>query len=243
MYTNDLYQVLNLEPDASLKDIKKQFKTLSLQFHPDKLKSPTQKDTENYNLISLAYSVLSVPETRREYDQMYYIEKRSQTFENLKEKFSEFKNPQINTKEIHEEEIEARHSNLFKNFTERDYKSYINQREGQKKLEPISKSFDFEEEEEVGDSIITSNVPTAIVPESISKYQSIDKVGEMYSATEEMSTKPYILNVSTKGFQENKETNIKSKVSTYEKETETYRNLSATDYKKTGDLLLDKIIL
>ena len=65
----------------------------------------------------------------------------------------------------------------------------------------------------------------------------------MYSATEEMSTKPYILNVSTKGFQENKETNIKSKVSTYEKETETYRNLSATDYKKTGDLLLDKIIL
>ena len=234
MYTKDLYQVLDLEPDATLADIKKQFKVLSLKYHPDKNKNDSE---EIFALISLAYSVLSNQETRREYDQMYYIEKRSQNFQNLKENFKEFKNPPILSKEQQEKEVEERHKTLFENFSEREYKSYLQMRESQKTLEPISKNYDFEEDEE-SEQIVESNVPSAIVPTSVSKYQDIDKVGEMYSKDSEL--KPYTLKINTKAFREE---DIENKVSTYDKETQQYKNLPATDYSSTGDLLLDKIIL
>ena len=97
---------------------------------------------------------------------------------------------------------------------------------------------DMELQGNLSEQIVESNVPSAIVPTSISKYQDIDKVGEMYSKDSEL--KPYTLKINTKAFREE---DIENKVSTYDKETQQYKNLSATDYSSTGDLLLDKIIL
>jgi DnaJ-related protein SCJ1 len=65
----DFYQILGLSRDASEKQIKKAFRTLSVKFHPDK--NPGNKEAEEkYIDINTAYEVLSDPEKRRQYDQL-----------------------------------------------------------------------------------------------------------------------------------------------------------------------------
>jgi DnaJ-class molecular chaperone len=60
------YKVLGLERTATDKDIKKAFRKMALQLHPDKNKSPDAE--EKFREIAEAYEVLSDPEKRRVYD-------------------------------------------------------------------------------------------------------------------------------------------------------------------------------
>ena len=60
----DLYKVLKVSQDASQEEIKRAYRKLALQFHPDKCQDPTDKFTK----INHAYQVLSDPEKRRMYD-------------------------------------------------------------------------------------------------------------------------------------------------------------------------------
>ena len=62
----DFYKILGVSRDASPKQIKKAFRTLSMKYHPD-------KDKENKDLymdINAAYEMLSDPDKRRQYDQL-----------------------------------------------------------------------------------------------------------------------------------------------------------------------------
>eukprot|EP00727_Mastigamoeba_balamuthi_P005008 m51a1_g14505 putative heat shock protein family protein (360) ;mRNA; r:805103-807122 len=61
---DDYYKILGIERDATPRDIKKAFRKLSLEQHPDR-----GGDTKKYQDISRAYEVLSDPEKRRTYDQ------------------------------------------------------------------------------------------------------------------------------------------------------------------------------
>lgn len=61
---NDPYQVLGVSPDASTEDIKKAFRKLSHQHHPDK-----GGDAAKFQEINQAYQILSDPEKRARYDQ------------------------------------------------------------------------------------------------------------------------------------------------------------------------------
>ncbi|KYQ89257.1 heat shock protein DnaJ family protein [Tieghemostelium lacteum] len=61
----DYYEILGISRDSSPSDIKKAYRRLSVQFHPDK--NPDSKD--KYIEISTAYETLSDPEKRRVYDQ------------------------------------------------------------------------------------------------------------------------------------------------------------------------------
>jgi molecular chaperone DnaJ len=62
----DYYKTLGVEKKASQDDIKKAYRKLARQYHPD-----TNKDTgaeERFKEVSEAYDVLSDPEKRKKYD-------------------------------------------------------------------------------------------------------------------------------------------------------------------------------
>jgi molecular chaperone DnaJ len=64
----DYYEVLGVARDASIDDIKKAYRKLALQYHPDK--NPGNKEAEEkFKEISEAYEVLSDTEKRQTYDQ------------------------------------------------------------------------------------------------------------------------------------------------------------------------------
>lgn len=60
----DYYEILGLKRDATLEEIKKAFRRLAHQHHPDKAGG----DAERFKEISEAYQTLSDPEKRQRYD-------------------------------------------------------------------------------------------------------------------------------------------------------------------------------
>jgi len=64
----DYYEVLGVSRSASKDDIKKAYRKLALQYHPDK--NPDNKDAEeHFKEVNEAYEVLSNDDKRRRYDQ------------------------------------------------------------------------------------------------------------------------------------------------------------------------------
>jgi DnaJ-class molecular chaperone len=66
--THKLYDILEVNKNASLDDIKKNYKKMAVQFHPDKNKDNKEEAELKFREISNAYSILSNPETRQKYD-------------------------------------------------------------------------------------------------------------------------------------------------------------------------------
>ena len=64
--TNDFYSILEIPKDASDQDVKKAYRKLSLQYHPDRNSSPDAD--EKIRKINEAYETLSDTEKRRMYD-------------------------------------------------------------------------------------------------------------------------------------------------------------------------------
>ena len=63
------YELLGVSKTASEDEIKKSFRKLAMQFHPDR--NPGDKKAEDkFKEISEAYAVLSDSKKRKEYDQM-----------------------------------------------------------------------------------------------------------------------------------------------------------------------------
>jgi DnaJ-class molecular chaperone len=70
---NNLYDILELDINATSTEIKNNFKKLALKFHPDKNKDENSK--EIFNQIRIAYDVLSNPDKRKKYDDMHETKK------------------------------------------------------------------------------------------------------------------------------------------------------------------------
>ncbi len=66
MATKDYYQLLGVAKDASQDDIRKAFRKLAMQYHPDR--NPTPEAEEKFKELNEAYAVLSDPEKRKQYD-------------------------------------------------------------------------------------------------------------------------------------------------------------------------------
>lgn len=62
----DYYKILKVSQDATDSEIKKSYRKLALEFHPDK--NPNKEAEESFKEISEAYTVLSDPAKRKEYD-------------------------------------------------------------------------------------------------------------------------------------------------------------------------------
>jgi len=68
MSNKDYYNILGVPRNASEEDIKKSYKKLALQYHPDKNKDEGAED--KFKEISAAYAILSNSDKRRQYDMM-----------------------------------------------------------------------------------------------------------------------------------------------------------------------------
>ena len=71
----EYYKLLNIDSKANLEEIKKSYKKMALEFHPDRNKNPDAED--RFKDISKAYQVLSDSDKRRQYDLMGDVENMS----------------------------------------------------------------------------------------------------------------------------------------------------------------------
>lgn len=67
MSKRDYYEVLNISKNATEQEIKKAFRKLAMEFHPDRNKSPEAE--EKFKEINEAYEILSDANKRAKYDQ------------------------------------------------------------------------------------------------------------------------------------------------------------------------------
>lgn len=67
VYNHDYYSILGVDRNATKEEIKKAFRKLAMQYHPDK--NPSPEASEKFKLINQAYSVLSDDKKRASYDQ------------------------------------------------------------------------------------------------------------------------------------------------------------------------------
>ena len=65
----DYYEILGVGKNATDEEIKKAFRKLALEFHPDRNKSKGAED--KFKEINEAYQVLSDPEKRKSYCLLY----------------------------------------------------------------------------------------------------------------------------------------------------------------------------
>jgi curved DNA-binding protein len=76
---SDYYALLGIQKDATPEAIKKAYRKLAMEFHPDR--NQGNKDAEEkFKQISEAYAVLSDPEKRRKYDSFGSAEAFSQNY-------------------------------------------------------------------------------------------------------------------------------------------------------------------
>ncbi|NIH21374.1 molecular chaperone DnaJ [Providencia heimbachae] len=69
MAKRDFYQVLELEKNASEKDIKRAYKRLAMKFHPDRNQDNKEESEVKFKEIKEAYEILSDEQKRAAYDQ------------------------------------------------------------------------------------------------------------------------------------------------------------------------------
>lgn len=74
MPNKDYYQILRVPPTASMAEIKKSYRLLAMEFHPDK--NPSILAAEQFSLIKEAYAILSNTAERKKYDRIRFSDNR-----------------------------------------------------------------------------------------------------------------------------------------------------------------------
>ncbi len=67
MAQRDFYEILGVERGCTIEDLKKAYRRLALQYHPDR-NPGSQESEDRFKEINEAYSVLSDPQRREQYD-------------------------------------------------------------------------------------------------------------------------------------------------------------------------------
>ena len=64
----ELYDLLELKPDATEEEIKKQYKIVAKKVHPDKNPNNIEEATRKFQKVNDAFKILSDPQKRQIYD-------------------------------------------------------------------------------------------------------------------------------------------------------------------------------
>lgn len=86
----DYYKILGVNENATQEEIKQAYKKLAMRYHPDKNPGDKQAE-EKFKEINEAYSVLSDPEKRKQYDQLRKFGVGAGAGFNYEDIFSNFK--------------------------------------------------------------------------------------------------------------------------------------------------------
>ena len=70
MEFKDYYQILNVSRDANVEDIKRAYRRLAMQYHPDRNPINSREAGEKFKEINEAYEVLGSEYKRRQYDSL-----------------------------------------------------------------------------------------------------------------------------------------------------------------------------
>jgi curved DNA-binding protein len=81
MKYEDYYEILGVARDASPEEIKKAYRKLALQWHPDRHREDKAAAEAQFKRVSEAYEVLSDPDKRKKYDRFGRDYKQGQEFE------------------------------------------------------------------------------------------------------------------------------------------------------------------
>lgn len=83
-----LYDILEVDKNASIDEIKRSYKKLSMNHHPDRNQGSKESE-EKFKEISSAYAILSDPEKKQKYDTFGTTDDRGQSFD-MNDIFSQF---------------------------------------------------------------------------------------------------------------------------------------------------------
>jgi curved DNA-binding protein CbpA len=112
----NLYEILNVSKDASESKIKKAFRNLILNFHPDK---NNDAEEDIYQHIIIANQVLSNKESRKKYDSFLNIVDK--THDDLKKNF----NKNNNEPKLSQEEAQKKFENKINELTKKHGQDFI----------------------------------------------------------------------------------------------------------------------
>ena len=90
----DYYEILQLNKKCNQDDIKKSYRKLALQYHPDRNKEPGSE--EKFKKISEAYEILSDPQKKHQYDNKTNMIRTNINPHDLFNSFFKHQSPNIN---------------------------------------------------------------------------------------------------------------------------------------------------
>jgi curved DNA-binding protein CbpA len=248
----NLYEILSIDSNASDSKIKKAFRNLILNFHPDK---NNEAEEEIYYHIITANQILTNPENRKKYDE--YLNKKEDTHDQLKNKFNNLNN-QMNNQEKKEiatrlyyekiKELEKKHLSEVKfdeNISEK-YNKIVQSRQKEINIpnENIKTTRDFNDKFE--ERITNGKFSDQLIPVTENMQLSTYNVNDNYTSLDiafdnlyidgggittskftSLDTAFKLQSINTKKV---KDVNIKESIDRYKNET---NNMSKIEYTKT----------
>jgi curved DNA-binding protein CbpA len=191
----NLYEVLNINDDASEIEIKKQYKKLILKYHPDK----NQTDTDIYELITLAYNILSNKELKKLYNELRLIKwdfsklkteslktkpnYEKKNFNHLNEEYNKLHGYNSNEKILNIQEFNTQLKELIEERKKEITKlKKINKKEFKKEFDKIKRS-----ENDISSDLIPYNLELVVL-------NSIDNISKLYDTNETGINDRFLLN-------------------------------------------------
>jgi curved DNA-binding protein CbpA len=222
----NLYEVLNINIDATDIEIKKQYKKLILKYHPDKINSNSKidsvSDTDVYELITIAYNVLSNKELKKLYNELRLIKwdftklrtesqiakpnYEKKNFNHLNEEYNKLHGHDSNEKILNIKDFNTKLEELIEERKKEITKfKKINKKEFKKEFEKIKRS---EDEINISNDLIPYNLELVVL-------NSIDNISKLYDTDKTGINARFLLNNLPKY----KENNL-----SYEEQMNNYKN-------------------